>query len=103
MVRLSPEQIIYNLSKIPGWVLVQGNVFLERTLHFEDFKEAIAFVNQVSDYAELAKHYPEIIIHFNKVTLRLTTQDVQGLTGRDFALAQRINKLYPPFEKKSST
>lgn len=100
MVRLSEEQIIYNLSKIPGWVLLQGERLIERTLIFEDFKNAISFINQVSEFAEMAKHHPEMIIDYNKVTLRLTTHDVNGLTGRDFALAQRINKLYPPFERK---
>ncbi|HBI03866.1 MAG TPA: 4a-hydroxytetrahydrobiopterin dehydratase [Paenibacillaceae bacterium] len=100
MVRLSPEQIVYNLSKIPGWVLLQGERLIERTLTFADFKNAISFINQVSEFAELANHHPEMIINYNKVTLRLTTNDVNGLTGRDFALAQRINKLYPPYEKK---
>lgn len=101
MSRLSPDQVVFNLSKIPGWVL-QGDYHIVRTLHFTDFKQAIEFVNQVSEYAELAKHHPEIHILYNKVTLKLTTHEAMGLTGRDFALAQRINQLKPPHEKKGS-
>ena len=46
MARLSPEQIVFNLSKIPGWTL-QGGHSIERILSFPDFKSAIQFANQI--------------------------------------------------------
>lgn len=93
MAKLSKEQITFNLSKIPGWKL-NGDV-IERKFSFEGFKEAITFVNQVAEYAEQLGHHPDISIRYNEVFLLLTTHDEQGLTGKDFALAQRINKLMP--------
>lgn len=98
MARLSQDQIVFNLSKIPGWTL-QGGHSIERILSFPDFKSAIQFVNQISEYAEMANHHPEIIINYNQVILRLTTHDKNGLTGRDFALAQRINQVKPHNKK----
>ncbi|WP_134698542.1 4a-hydroxytetrahydrobiopterin dehydratase [Ammoniphilus sp. YIM 78166] len=93
MSRLSKEQITFNMPKIPGWKLNQNEI--ERTFEFEGFKEAISFINQVAEHAEELNHHPDIVLRHNKVSLLLTTQDVGGLTGRDFALAQRINKLLP--------
>lgn len=93
MAKLSKEQITFNLSKIPGWKLNENEI--ERTFAFEGFKEAISFVNQVAEYAEEIGHHPDISIHYNEVFLLLTTHDDKGLTGKDFALAQRINKLLP--------
>lgn len=93
MAKLSKEQITFYMSKIPGWKL-NGNA-IERSFTFEGFKEAIGFVNQVAEYAEELGHHPDITIRYNEVVLLLTTHDDQGLTGKDFALAQRINKLMP--------
>ncbi|MBP1932854.1 4a-hydroxytetrahydrobiopterin dehydratase [Ammoniphilus resinae] len=93
MARLSKEQIEYNISKLPGWKL-NGNC-IDRTIELNSFKEAISFVNQVAEFAEEMDHHPEIKIDFRKVKLSLTTHTSGGLTGKDFALAQRINKLVP--------
>lgn len=94
MAKLSEEQISYNISKIPGWRLRGKSI--ERIFTFEGFKEAVTFVNQVAEYAGEMNHHPDITIRFNQVSLSLTTHEDGGLTGKDFALAQRINKLIPP-------
>jgi 4a-hydroxytetrahydrobiopterin dehydratase len=47
----------------------------------------------VGKCAEDANHHPDIDIRYNKVKLVLTTHDKNGLTGKDFALAQKINRI----------
>jgi 4a-hydroxytetrahydrobiopterin dehydratase len=65
---------------------------LERDFEFEDFAEAMAFVNRVADTAEEANHHPDILVHgWNKVRLTLSTHSEGGLTDADHALARRIN------------
>lgn len=91
MPRLSLAQIELNMSKISGWRL-NGNQ-IERVVSFADFAVAIDFVNRVAELATKANHHPELLIQFNKVKLTLTTHDEGGLTGKDFTLAQKINKL----------
>jgi len=93
MAKLSKEQIEYNISKLPGWKL-NGNC-IERTIEFISFKEAISFVNQIAEFADEMDHHPKINIDFRQVKLSLITHSSGGLTGKDFALAQRINKLIP--------
>ena len=43
--------------------------------------------------AEQANHHPDIDIRWNKVLLRLSTHSKGGLTGLDFALARRVDRI----------
>jgi 4a-hydroxytetrahydrobiopterin dehydratase len=54
----------------------------------------LGFLVQVGIQAEIANHHPELFNVYNKVTLRLTTHDAQGVTQKDFDLAQKIDALY---------
>lgn len=99
MTKLSSEQIASHMSDIPGWELNEGERRIDRTVVFSNFKEAISFVNHVAEYAEEADHHPDISIQYNQVKLTLTTHDVGGLTGKDFALAQKISRYCPPSKK----
>lgn len=61
---------------------------------FEDFAQAIAFVNRVAEAAEVANHHPDIHLHsWNKVRLELSTHSEGGLTRADFDMASRIDEL----------
>jgi 4a-hydroxytetrahydrobiopterin dehydratase len=67
---------------------------LERDFEFEDFAQAIVFVNRVADVAEQANHHPDIFVHGrNKVRLTLSTHSEGGLTDADHALARRIDEV----------
>jgi 4a-hydroxytetrahydrobiopterin dehydratase len=58
-----------------------------------DFVEAVRFVDALVPVAEAANHHPDIAISWNKVTLRLSTHSVGGLTQLDLDLAARIDQL----------
>ncbi len=64
-----------------------------RTVQQADFKDAMAFVNEVAQIAEARNHHPDITIQWNKITLTLSTHSAGGLTANDFDLARRINAL----------
>ncbi len=65
-----------------------------REWRFEDFSEALAFVNRVGELAEDANHHPDIFLHgWNKVKLMLTNHSAGGLTETDFAMASRFDNL----------
>ncbi|MBO8170478.1 MAG: 4a-hydroxytetrahydrobiopterin dehydratase [Bacillaceae bacterium] len=92
MAKLSLDQIELNMSRIFGWMLKDQRV-IEREFQFASFSEAMAFVNRVAEIAESTNHHPDITIRSNKVKIALTTHDENGLTGRDFSMAQKINKI----------
>lgn len=90
-MKLNSEQIEQKLAQTDDWELDDGKI--SRSLKFNDFKEAMAFVNKVADEAEKMDHHPDIFISYNKVELSLVTHSEGGLTDKDFTLAQKINRL----------
>jgi len=79
------------MKRLPEWE-TNGKV-LERTFEFEEFMDAIDFVNAVAEIAEEEGHHPDIDIRFNKVTLRLSTHSTGGITKLDIDLATKIDTL----------
>ena len=67
---------------------------ITRDLKFDDFRAAVAFVNEVAEAAEAANHHPDILVHgWNKVRLTLSTHSEGGLTEADFKMAARLDEL----------
>ena len=76
-----------------GWSFEDGGKALVRTVTFKDVSEAFGFLTRVALYAEKADHHPEFTNVWNRVDFRLTSHDAGGVTGRDIALAETINRL----------
>ncbi len=90
--RLSDLEVQQRIEALPpAWTTDGTTLFFERT--FGDFVEAIAFVNQLVEPAEVLGHHPDIIVNYNRVSLSLTTHDAGGLTELDFQLAEQISAL----------
>lgn len=73
----------------------EENNQLVRNFSFENFKQAIEFVNKVAVLAEQANHHPDIFIHaYKQVQLTLSSHDAGGvITQKDVDLAQKIDLL----------
>lgn len=80
------------LSDLPGWA-VEGNA-IQKTFTFPSFMPAIAFVQKIAEMAEKADHHPDILIRYKRVTFSLSTHSAGGITEKDFALAQEIEKAF---------
>ncbi len=74
-----------------GWSEVDDK--LEREFKFDDFLQAIAFVNKVAELAQSENHHPDIEIHYDKVILRWWTHTAGGVTDRDRELAELSSAL----------
>ena len=68
---LTAQDIKSWLKKLPNWD--HDKKHIERLFEFDDFSQAIEFVNGVAEIAEEDDHHPEIEIRDSKVTLRLST------------------------------
>src|SRR3954467_1946017 len=88
---MKTEELKTRLKKIPEWELEKKHI--ERTFEFDDFADAINFVNAVAEVADEEEHHPDIDIRYNKVRLVLSTHSKGGLTELDFGLAERIDTL----------
>ena len=76
-----------------GWRFETGGKALIRTLMFRDFSEAFAILTRVAMHAEKVDHHPEFTSAWNKVDFRLSSHDAGGVTQRDLALAEAINRI----------
>ena len=76
-----------------GWAFEDGGKALVRTIKFKDFSEAFGFLTRVALHAEKQDHHPEFTSVWNRVDFRLTSHDAGGVTDRDVALAEAINRL----------
>ena len=88
---LSDAEIAARLEEVPTWTRVGSAI--TRSWEFEDFPQALAFINKVGALAEAMNHHPDIVNSWDKVTLTLTTHDRGGLTELDFELAKKIDAL----------
>jgi 4a-hydroxytetrahydrobiopterin dehydratase len=87
---LSEAEIQLALQRIGGWSK-NGNA-IERIFQFDNFVQAMEFVNRIAEAAEAVNHHPDILINYNKVTLTLVSHDSGGVTQRDIKMAARINE-----------
>ncbi len=82
-------------ATLPRWNVVSGRDAISRSLRFKDFSAAWGFMCRVALLAEKHDHHPEWSNVWNRVEIMLTTHDAGGLSGKDVALAQAIDKLAP--------
>ncbi len=73
------------------WTVVNGK--LHREYVFKNFVQAFGFMTQVALLAERADHHPEWFNVYKTVIVDLTTHEVDGITKRDFALAQGMERI----------
>jgi len=93
--KLSTAERDANLSPLlgNGWSLEAERDAITKTFKFKNFIEAFGWMTQAAMWAETLNHHPEWRNVYNRVTVTLTTHDVDGLTGLDIALANRMDHL----------
>ena len=80
------------LSRIPDWQAVGDRDAITKRFKFADFNAAFAFMTRVALVAEKMDHHPEWSNVWNRVDVTLTTHDAGGLTDRDIALAEAMDR-----------
>ena len=84
------------LSRLAGWTEVAGRDAITKTYVFKDFNEAFGFMSRVALVAEKADHHPEWKNVDRTVEVVLSTHDAGGLTARDIALAEAMERIAKP-------
>ena len=89
--QLTESEIHAQATQLSDWQLTENG--LVRQFTFSDFTSAFEFMQQVAVLAERANHHPEWSNVYNKVDITLTTHEYQGVSQRDFDLANAINRI----------
>lgn len=91
MTKLSQAEAEQRVKGLDGWA-IDGDA-IRKQYTFNDFPEAIAFVNRLAPEAEAADHHPDILINYKRVTLTYSTHSEGGLTVKDFMGAATADRL----------
>ena len=76
-----------------GWTVSEDGKAIEKTFKFKNFRDAMAWMTRIAFEAEAADHHPEWFNVYNRVEVRLTTHDTGGLSDKDIALAEKMDRL----------
>ena len=79
-------------KEVPMWKVVDGH-HITRAFTFEDFRQALDFVNKVGELAETQGHHPDIFLTWGKAEVTTWTHKINGLSESDFILAAKIDEL----------
>ena len=89
--KLSPEELTEKLSEVNTWERKEEKIY--KRFNFENFAEALDFVNKVGAIAEAHDHHPDITFGWGYAEFEITTHDAGGLTQKDFDLAKDVEKI----------
>ena len=88
---LSNAEVERALGTLRGWRREEGGI--RKRFRRANFRDAIAFVNQIAELAESTGHHPDIDIRWRNVIIFLTTHEAGGVTHLDLDLAREIEGL----------
>lgn len=90
---MSPQDIEAYLQYLPEWALRADGKAITRRFAFRNFKQALAFVNQLGELAEKEFHHPDIALGWGYAEVTFMTHSIDGLHPNDFILAARTDAL----------
>ncbi len=91
--RLSADARKQAMGKLKGWSDAAGRDAITRTFTFKDFNEAFGFMSRVALVAEKNDHHPEWRNVYRTVEVVLSTHDANGVTAKDIALAEAMDRI----------
>lgn len=88
---LTETELEAALARLPGWEV--RDCWLRRTYDTPGWTHTMMLANTIGYLAEAAWHHPDIGIGYAKVTVKLQTHRVRGITQSDVELATRIDEV----------
>lgn len=89
---MSKNEVQEKLKNLDNWKF--NDDVIKKEFTFEDFKSAFAFMTRVAFEAEALTHHPNWENVYNTVNISLNTHDANGITQKDFDLAEKIDAIY---------
>ncbi|OBY28639.1 4a-hydroxytetrahydrobiopterin dehydratase [Leisingera sp. JC1] len=77
-----------------GWEMVDGRDAITKTFKFSNFADAFGWMTRAAIWAEKWNHHPEWSNVYSRVTVVLTTHDVDGISAQDAKLARKMDGLF---------
>ncbi|TYB70037.1 4a-hydroxytetrahydrobiopterin dehydratase [Bizionia saleffrena] len=98
MSKLSEEDIEKRLIRLPEWEYYDNAIHAE--FEFENFKDCFSAMSRIAFECEALNHHPEWTNVYNVLKISLNTHDVDGVTLKDFKLAEAIELIVEEEEEE---
>ena len=94
MEKLSEENIEKRLLHFPDWDYFDNAIHAE--FEFDNFKDCFSAMSRIAFDCEAQNHHPNWSNVYNVLKISLSTHTVNGVTKKDFKLAEAIDAIVIP-------
>jgi 4a-hydroxytetrahydrobiopterin dehydratase len=96
---VSDKEIKQLQPQVPEWRVIteDGIPKLDRTFKLKNFKDAIAFTDEVGAAAENEGHHPRLTTEWGKVGVTWWTHKIRNLHKNDFIMAAKTDRIYQKY------
>ncbi len=91
MSKLTEEDIEKRLLHFPDWEFHDNAIHAE--FEFNNFKDCFSAMSRIAFECEALNHHPEWTNVYNILNISLSTHSANGVTEKDFKLAQAIEDI----------
>lgn len=96
MKALTKDEVASYLAlNLKDWTFKKDAI--ERDFKFKTFVEAFSFMTAIALEVEKMDHHPDWSNSYNKVSIALSTHTANGITQKDFDLAEKIGSTYKKY------
>lgn len=88
---MSAAEVSQHLGRAAGWMLHDGAI--QKRYDFADYHRTMAFVNALAWVAHGEDHHPDLLVSYNRCTVRFNTHSVGGISINDFICAAKVDAL----------
>ena len=94
MNKLTEQEIEKKILHNPDWDYFDNAIHAE--FEFENFKDCFSAMSRIAFECEAQNHHPEWSNTYNVLKISLSTHDADGVTNKDFKLADAIDAIVIP-------
>lgn len=91
MEKLTLQEIEKKLLRFPDWEYYENALHAE--FEFDNFKDCFSAMSRIAFECEAQNHHPEWTNVYNILSISLSTHDTNGVTDKDFKLAEAIEMI----------
>ena len=93
---LNDAEVADYLSAVEGWTLQDGKIV--KSYAFKNYYETLAYINAIAYVIHAEDHHPELIVTYNRCTVKFDTHSVNGgkggLSENDFICAAKVDAIF---------
>ena len=93
---LSDAEVADYLAAVEGWTLQDGKIV--KSYAFKNYYETLAYINAIAYVIHAEDHHPELIVTYNRCTVKFDTHSVNGgkggLSENDFICAAKVDAIF---------